>query len=114
MEMFQAFLSGSSPPCRDLEMETIDIYNNKSTESHFVTLIDIQNMDPCIFSDKKNPETGQQCKETFANLKSNPAYYSYYKIPDDPWVKVYFVAIAILCIYIIYRIMVKFNMVPKD
>ena len=52
MEMFQSFLAGSKPDCQELKMETIDIYNNRSTETHFVTLIDIQNMDPCIFSDK--------------------------------------------------------------
>ena len=34
-----------------------------------MTLIDIQNMDPCIFQDKKNPITGAQCRETFTNLK---------------------------------------------
>ena len=39
MEIFQAFLSGSKPDCQELTMETVDIYNNRSTESHFVTLV---------------------------------------------------------------------------
>jgi hypothetical protein len=113
MEMFQAFLSGSKPDCQELTMETIDIYNNKSTESHFVTLIDIQNMDPCIFKDKKNPVNGEQCKETFTNLKSEPQCYTCYKIPSDPISQVYFASLGGLGLYILYKIMLKNDMVPN-
>jgi len=113
MDMFQAFLSGSKPDCQELTMETIDIYNNRSTESHFVTLVDIQNMDQCIFPDKKNPLTGEKCKETFTNINNTPARYKYYKIPDDPIAKLFFACIGFLIIYILYRIMVKNGMVAK-
>ena len=109
MEMFQSFLAGSKPECQELEMETIDIYNNKSTESNFVTLIDIQNMDPCIFKDKKNPVTNAQCKESFKNLNEN----NYYKIPNEPLVQIYFASIGLLCIYILNGIMKKNGMIPK-
>jgi hypothetical protein len=113
MEMFQAFLSGSKPDCQELTMETIDIYNNKSTESHFVTLIDIQNMDPCIFKDKKNPVNGEQCKETFTNLNSEPQCYTCYKIPNDPISQVYFASLGALGLYVLYKIMLKNSMVPN-
>jgi len=115
MEMFQAFLAGSKPDCQELQMETIDIYNNKSTESHFVTLIDIQNMDSCIFSNKKNPITGTQCIESFANLNNISQYnkcYTCYKIPKDPISQMYFASFSLLCIYILYGIMEKNGMVP--
>jgi hypothetical protein len=46
-------------------METIDINNNKSTETNYVTLVDIGNIDPCTFPDAKNPVTGTSCRETF-------------------------------------------------
>ena len=107
MEMYQAFLAGSKPDCRELTMETIDSYNNKSTESHFVTLFDIQNMDPCIFSDKRNPENkDKQCKETFTNLK-NEGPYTCYKIPEDPLTQLYFISLGAFGIYILYRMMSK-------
>lgn len=113
MEMFQAFLSGSTPDCQELTMETIDIYNNKSTETHFVTLVDIQNMDPCSFQNKKNPVTGAQCRESFTNLKqqSKQEYYSYYKIPNDPIAQLYFASLGFLGVYILYRIMTKHKMI---
>jgi hypothetical protein len=114
MEMFQAFLSGSKPDCQELTMETIDIYNNKSTESHFVTLVDIKNMDPCIFQDRTNPLTGIKCKETFSNLKNMDGQcYTCYKIPKDPIVQAYVASLGVLGIYILYRIMLKNGMIPK-
>ena len=110
MLMFQAFLAGSKPDCQELTMETIDIYNNRSTESHFVTLVDIKNMDPCIFKDKKNPLTGIGCKETFSNIEE---CYTCFKIPDDPLSKMYIASLGVLGIYIIYRVMSKKGLLPK-
>jgi hypothetical protein len=106
MEMFQAFLAGSTPDCQEITMETIDIYNNKSTESHFVTLFDIQNMDPCIFPDKTNPITNNSCRETFTNLIN-------LKSPDDNISKLYFASLGLLATYILYKIMLKNGMLPK-
>lgn len=114
MEMFQAFLSGSKPDCQELTMETIDIYNNRSTESHFVTLVDIKNMDPCSFTDKKNPLTGDKCKETFSNLYGNGTALDYdYVKEEDPIVQLYFASIGLLGVYILYKILQKNKMVPK-
>jgi len=112
MELYQAFLSGPKPDCRELKMETIDIYNNKSTESHYVTLIDIGNMDPCIFPDKKNPENGNQCKETFSNLKNmDNKCYTCYKIPKDPVSQFYFASVSVLGVYIFYCVLKKNKMI---
>ena len=110
MLMFQSFLSGSKPDCQELQMETIDVYNNRSTESHFVTLIDIKNMDPCIFKDKKNPLTNVGCKETFSNIEE---CYTCFKIPDDPFAKMYIASLGVLGIYILYRVMSKKGLLPK-
>ena len=113
MQMFQSFLAGSKPDCQELTMETIDVYNNRSTESHFVTLVDIQNMNPCTFKNRSNPVTGVKCKETFTNLNSNEQSYSYYKIPKDPISQLYFASLGVFGIYIMYRIMAKNGMVPS-
>jgi hypothetical protein len=65
--LLQSFLSGSVPNCQKLTMQTIDVNNNKSSETHYVTLVDIRNMDPCSFQNKTNPLTKQKCRETFEN-----------------------------------------------
>ena len=102
--IMRAFLSGSNPPCQEITMQTIDINNNKSSESHYVTLADIQNMDPCIFSDKKNPVTGDKCRETF---KTGVATDASPVMSDDPIDQLYFATLAVLGVYILYRIMDK-------
>ena len=98
--IMRAFMSGSNPPCQTLTMTTINNDNVKSSESHYVTLADISNMDPCSFPNGKNPVTGQQCKETFTNL--NPA-----TIPEDPITQIYLASIGVLGVYILYRMMEK-------
>ena len=107
MIIFQSFLSGSKPDCKEITMETIDIYNNRSTESHFVTLTDIGNMDPCSFPDKKNPQNGNQCKETFSNLKNSGLNTNMYTCFNEPLSQMYFASLGVLGIYILYCIVSK-------
>lgn len=98
--IMRAFLSGSTPPCQEITMQTIDVNNNKSSETHYVTLTDIKEMDPCIFSDGKNPATGATCKEAF-QANASPI------MSGDPIDQLYFASLAGLGIYILYRIMDK-------
>ena len=66
--IMSSFLSGSTPDCQELTMQTIDTNNNKSSETHFVTLVDIKNMDSCSFPNNKNPVTNESCSESFHNI----------------------------------------------
>lgn len=113
LSIFQSFLSGAKPDCQELTMETIDIHNNRSTETHYVTLVDIQNMDPCSFTDKKNPVTGNKCQETFSNQTSVPACYTCYSNPPDAISSIYSISLGILGTYIIYRVMTLNGLIPK-
>jgi len=105
--IMQAFLSGGTPDCQELTMETIDIYNNKSTESHFVSLVDIQNMDSCIFSYKTNPISGSKCVETFSNNNKNNKNKKKINFDNQMFVQSYIVSLSILGIYLLYCIMLK-------
>lgn len=99
--IMRAFLSGSNPPCQPITMQTITTDNVRSSETHYVTLADINNMDPCIFPNKKNPTTGQNCRETFSNLESQTT------MPDDPLAQLYFGSLGVIGIFILYRLMEK-------
>ena len=113
--MFQSFMTGSHPDCQELTMETIDTHNNRSTETNFVTLVDIQNMDPCSFENKTNPVTNNKCRETFATRESsNVATTAGKYCPQDTGVKIYFTALGILGAYIVYKIMVINKVLPKQ
>jgi len=105
--LLQSFLSGSVPDCQPLTMQTIDNNNNKSSETHYVTLVDIRNMDPCSFQNKTNPITNDNCKETFQNVNSNIHYTNTLQLPNDITTQLYFLALAAIVIYIIYKLMKK-------
>ena len=100
--LLRAFLSGSTPPCQQLTMQTITVDNVKSSETNYVTLADIQNMDPCIFSNQTNPITGQKCKEAFKTNNNDELL-----IPDDPLAQLYFASLGVLGLFIFYKIMKK-------
>jgi hypothetical protein len=102
--IMRAFMSGSTPPCQEITMQTIDVNNNSSSETHYVTLADIQNMDPCSFPNGKNPVTKDKCKETFQNPVAKDATPI---MSDDPTDQLYFASLAGICIYILYRLMEK-------
>lgn len=103
--ILQAFLSGGTPPCQEITMETVDVNNNKSSETHYVTLVDIGNMNPCSFSDKKNPKTGVKCKESFTSYNLNES--EEFPFPNDTFDQLYFAGLGGLGIYILYKLMEK-------
>jgi len=103
--ILQAFLSGGTPPCQEITMETVDVNNNKSSETHYVTLVDIGNMNPCSFSDKTNPKTGVKCKESFSTYNLNES--EEFPFPNDTFDQLYFAGLGGLGIYILYKLMEK-------
>ena len=105
--IMQSFLSGSNPPCQKLTMQTIDVNNNKSSESHYVTLVDIKNMNPCIFQNNTNPITKKNCKQAFHTLSQNDITDEQIKLPEDPIAQLYFLGLSALSIYILYRLIEK-------
>lgn len=104
----RAFLSGSTPPCQEITMQTINSKNNKSSETHYVTLADIYSIDPCSFPKKKNPITKSKCQEAFLN--GDEEVIGKEDIPvmsDDPLAQLYLASLAGIGIYILYRFMEK-------
>jgi hypothetical protein len=97
--IMRAFLSGSTPPCQQITMQTITTDNSISSETNYVTLTDIASMDPCIFSNGTNPVNNKKCVETFQNREIN--------MPDDPLAQIYFASLGVLGILILYRLMEK-------
>ena len=108
--IMQSFLSGSTPPCQKLTMQTIDNNNRKSSETHYVTLVDIQNMNPCSFQNNKNPITGKSCKQAFQNITNDTddqLKIDQIKLPADPIAQLYFLSLSAVAIYILYRLIEK-------
>ena len=77
--MMRAFTTGDEPDCQEITMDTIDIHNEKSTETNYVALSDIKDMDPCLFQNGVNPVTNNKCSEAFTGTS-----YPYYKYINSP------------------------------
>ena len=108
--IMQSFLSGSTPSCQKLTMQTIDNNNRKSSETHYVTLVDIQNMDPCSFQNKTNPITKQSCRQAFQNITNNEndtSNIDQIKLPRDPIAQLYYLSLSALAIYMLYKLIEK-------
>jgi len=93
--MMDSFKIGNNPQCQEITMETIDNNNAYSTETHYVTMLDIQNMNACNFANKINPITNSKCQE---NFKCNLNY------PSDLLTQLYFTTLMILVLYFIYKL----------
>ena len=89
-ELTSAFMAGSNPDCKLIKLQTIDNNNQKSSESHYVTLIDINN---------------QNLKEGFTSGVADNA--EEIQLPNDPVAQLYFAGLAGLSIYVLYRLMNK-------
>jgi hypothetical protein len=102
--IMSSFLSGATPPCQEITMQTIDNNNNSSSETNYVTLSDIGNMDACSFQNGVNPVNNSQCTEAFQNGGSSNHGVS---MPEDPLAQLYFLALSGIGLYILYRFMEK-------
>ena len=106
MLIFQAFMSGSQPECEEITLETIDVNNNRGTETRHVTTTDLKNMNPCDFNPQynKNPVTGQVCREAFSNRRNTKL-----KTPDDFLVKLFYASLGVFGIYLLLSLMKKLH-----
>lgn len=121
-----ALLVVGNPDCMQITMDTIDVNNEVATETNYVTLADIAEIDPCLFpKDEKgnqiNPQTGEKCLMTegfsshekkFAN--ANESYMLTDLITDD--IKNDYIAqlflgsFSLFTVYLLYKLLNKVSM----
>ena len=77
MQLFGAFMIGTTPECQAITMETIDVENVRGQKTAFVTTTDIGAMSSCWFPNKKNPVSGNSCRETFTTMSDAQEYGNY-------------------------------------
>ena len=75
----------------------------KKNETGYVTNVDIKGISPCLFSSKKNPLTNEKCKETFQTINLNDNF----AMPDDNLINLYYSALGLLGIYLLFKMYEK-------
>ena len=109
-DILSSFTEGTTPECQQITLQVIDNNNITSNESHYVTTLDLKNMDPCSFIEKVNPISKQKCRQAFTQMNKNlnPSYSL--NIPDDYIISfLFFISLGFLFLFIIYKLMNKFN-----
>jgi hypothetical protein len=99
LALMHAFNTGYNPDCKQIKLETIDVNNNKGSETHYVALVDINNQHLEGF-------TSNSLNSYSSTANYNPSNVDYV-LPDDPVVQLYFAGISGLVIYILYMIIHK-------
>lgn len=67
--IMDAFMESSIPKCRKVRLKTIGSNNEQSFEEHAVPLEEIKNISPCMFRNRRNPETGKRCEGFTGNMR---------------------------------------------
>uniref|UniRef100_A0A6C0D6K3 Uncharacterized protein n=1 Tax=viral metagenome TaxID=1070528 RepID=A0A6C0D6K3_9ZZZZ len=112
--IMSSFAAGSLPECQEITLDVVGPTppsagnplgpNATGRQTHFVTTVDIKNMDACNWGrGGTNPVSGKRCNETFTNMNPNPVSTKSESLPEDPIVQFYFACLGLLGVYIIYR-----------
>lgn len=117
--IMRSFTSGSVPDCQEITMQVVGPTppnsgpalgpNQTGNQTHFVTTVDIADMDPCNWgSGGTNPVSNKRCNQAFTNMNMNlsPEQISD-SLPNDPIIQLYFACLGFLGIYVLYCIMLK-------
>jgi hypothetical protein len=96
--IISAFTTGITPPCTAVTLQTIDSNDNVGSDTKYIALADIRQMDACSF-DGGNPVTGKQCREAMTALSPAPV------LPSVPSIQLYYLILGLLALYILFRLM---------
>jgi hypothetical protein len=133
LKMFRAFMEGSEPPCAEVSLETIDSNNNIQTNSAYVPISELQDLqndgkipDGTVTTDMLNYLKNSVNTETFINFcdsyrQSKNNFFSdnnnnnidenenneskYIKV--NSYQNIYYTIVALLLLYITYKLMKK-------
>lgn len=94
--IYQSLTAGANPECENISLEVIDTDNNRSMESHYVALVDIEQMDPCGMPNGYNPITKQKCRETFQPMETDFVHF----FTNDPLAFFFLAGYCIIVFYI--------------
>lgn len=137
IDFFSAFTDVGIPKCLPVKLKTIDINNKQGTDTHYITISDIEAISPCNFISKTNPVTNAVCTRdgftmpddnTNEDINNAELYKNYYNLdddgeggihsknmklmmPDDVFLKVLFYSLGALSVYIALKLMA--NMYKK-
>lgn len=64
VQLFNGFTAGTYPPCSEISLQTVDNDNVTRSEKHHVALVEMVEMNPCMFPGRVNPASGKSCRNS--------------------------------------------------
>ena len=93
--IFGAFADATTPECKQITLEVIDSNDRKSRETHYMTLNDIEYLNKGLLGFQNIDD-----EELIKNAEI-------VELPDDLFVRAYYICLAALGVYLVYRLMNK-------
>ncbi len=110
LEIFQSFMSGITPDCKEVTMQTVDANNIIGYGSGYVTTTDLKSMNPCWFPNRINPITGAMrggCGvEVFTNMDPKTDKDTSNKKSDTPQTYINEISAIMTYVYIALTLIV--------
>jgi hypothetical protein len=107
LSSMQVFNTSPNLKCEQVTLQTIDNNNNQSSEMHYVATMDIAGINPCNFTSGINQVTNEKCIQGFTTQNNLTENASPIKRCKDPLVQIYYVGLASVGIYILYKFIEK-------
>jgi len=106
---FAAFTQPANPPCTQITASVVGQNGRMNLGTGFVTNRDIKRINSCNFPGRKNPISGEVCKEPFvaaneALLEGRKGQRQKYKLISDPFSNIYTAGVGLLLVYLLYRL----------
>jgi len=120
MHFMKAFMVGSEPPCSNITLSTVDVNDNASFASNYITDSDARDINPCNFKNKINTVSGDKCQEGFQqrslldfekifNRTDRPALVLSHRTEAYQAIikNTYYGSLTILLCYLLYKLITK-------
>jgi len=62
VQLFNGFTAGTYPDCAQVTLQTVDNNNAKGSETRYIAMIDMAQLNPCSFPSGYNPASGKSCQ----------------------------------------------------
>lgn len=62
VQLFNGFTAGTYPPCAEITLQTVDNDNVTRSQTQHVALVEMVEMNPCMFPGRSNPASGKVCR----------------------------------------------------
>lgn len=104
--IISSFMAGTNPECQEITLKVINNKNVSTNETHYVTTVDLNNMEACDFIGKKNPINGKKCIQAFTQRNDASVYEL--NIPEDDIVcLLFFMSLGFISLFVIYKLSLK-------